>query len=280
MTAYILITGASKGIGKATALHLDSLGYHVFAGVRKERDADLLKTEASDRLTPITLDVIKPDSIEKARTKIETLTKTAGLHALINNAGVAVGAPLEFVPLDDLRWQLEVNVIGQVAVTQAFMPLLRQAQNPKARLIFISSIAGKVVAPLMGPYSASKFAVEAITDAFRNELRQWGIEVVAIEPGRIDTPIWETSLERTKELEEKLSEEAVTLYKDAIEKVKKSARTASREAVPALNVAKVIETALTAKSPKTRYLVGPDAKIAGTIISKLPDKIKDRLISL
>ena len=280
MSKFILITGASKGIGKATALHLDTLGYHVFAGIRKESDADLLKTAGSDRLTPIMLDVIQPDSIKSAYNELSTITKTDGLFALINNAGVAVGAPMEFVPLEDLRWQLDVNVLGQVAVTQAFMPLLRQAQNPKARLIFISSISGKIVPPLMGPYSASKFAIEAITDAYRIELKKWGIEVVAIEPGRIDTPIWETSLERTAELEERLSAEALTLYSDEIEKTKKSARTASKQAVPASTVAEVIEKALTTSKPKTRYLVGPDAKIAGNLISKLPDKLKDRLFSL
>ena len=152
----IVITGASTGIGQACALHLDKLGFRVFAGVRNETDASSLEQDSSDRLTPVYIDITKPDSILKASKIMEAELKTVGLHGLVNNAGIVIAGPLEFVPIDALRSQLEINVIGQVAVTQALLPLLRRSRG---RIINMSSVSGRVATPFLGPYAASKFAL-------------------------------------------------------------------------------------------------------------------------
>ena len=181
----VLVTGASTGIGRATALRLDSSGWQVFAGVRKDADAESLGAEASPRLVPVTLDVTDPGQIAAAADRIEAEAE-GGLDVLVNNAGVAVPGPLETVPLDDLRHQLEVNLIAYVAVTQAMLPQVRRAEG---RIVFLASIGGRIAFPFGGPYHASKFATEAIGDVFRQELRPWGIDVAIIELGSSDTPI-------------------------------------------------------------------------------------------
>jgi NAD(P)-dependent dehydrogenase (short-subunit alcohol dehydrogenase family) len=183
----VLVTGASTGIGRATALRLDRSGWQVFAGVRKEADADSLQAEASERLRPVTLDVTDAGQIAAAAEAIAAETG-GGLDGLVNNAGVAVPGPLETVPLEDLRHQLEVNLVAYVAVTQAMLGEIRRAEG---RVVFLSSIGGRIAFPFGGPYHASKFATEAIGDVFRQELRPWRLEVSIVEPGSIDTPIWE-----------------------------------------------------------------------------------------
>ncbi len=180
MVKTVLITGASTGIGEACALWLQDRGYRVFAGVRKSTDAEALQQKSKGHLTPVLLDVADEASIREAVQFV--LTQEPKLEGLVNNAGIAVAGPLEFVPLQELRRVLEVNVVGQVAVTQAFLPLLREARG---RVVLMSSISGRVAAPLMGPYAASKFALEAIGDALRRELAPWGIEVSIIEPGNL-----------------------------------------------------------------------------------------------
>ena len=163
----VLVTGASTGIGRATALQLDRAGFTVFAGVRRKVDAESLAGEASDRLVPLILDVTKPADIAKAAKAITTAVGADGLWGLVNNAGVAAAAPLEFVPIDDFRWQLEVNLVGQLAVTKAFIPLLRVA---KGRIINVTSIGGLIAGAMLGPYNASKFAFESLTHTLRHEL--------------------------------------------------------------------------------------------------------------
>lgn len=182
----VVITGASTGIGKGCALALDKLGARVFAGVRKEADGAALQAEASERLTPVMLDVTDGDQIQAAVRLVQEGMGDAGVAGLINNAGIGVGGPLEFIDLDDLRWQMEVNVIGPMAMIRAFMPLIRQG---KGRIVNISSIAGRSATPFMGPYSASKHALEALSDPLRVELRLWNIHVSLIEPGAVQTPI-------------------------------------------------------------------------------------------
>ncbi|MFZ1804110.1 MAG: SDR family NAD(P)-dependent oxidoreductase, partial [Nitrospira sp.] len=206
----VVITGASTGIGAACALHLDRLGFAVFAGVRKSEDGVALQKSSSDRLVPVELDVTDLITIRKSHAVVLQATRDRGLFGLINNAGIAVVAPLEAVPIADLRQQLEVNVVGQVAVTQAFLPIVRQARG---RIVNKGSIAGLSTMPLMGPYSASKFALEAITDALRLEVQQWGIHVSIIEPGAITTPIWNKSAIEAAEREAAIETELRTLYK-------------------------------------------------------------------
>lgn len=272
----VLITGASTGIGAACALHLDRLGFWVFAGVRKEHDAASLKARSSGRLLPVLLDVTDDISVKNVQNFVSEQVGSHGLYGLVNNAGIVVAGPLEAVPISDLRHQLEVNVIGQVAVIQAFLPLIRQA---KGRIINIGSIAGRAAMPLMGPYAASKFALEAITDALRLEVQQWGIQVSIIEPGAIATPIWEKSEKQAAELEAQTRPELRELYHGVVRGVRNVVKQAAERAIPAEAVALAVEKALTAARPKTRYLVGTDAKLRALMVKLLPDRLSDRVLA-
>ena len=272
----VVITGASTGIGAACALHLDRVGFAVFAGVRKPEDGVALQKAGSERLVPLELDVTDLATIRKSCAVVLDATKERGLFGLINNAGIAVVGPLEAVPISDLRQQLEVNVIGQVAVIQAFLPLIRQARG---RIVNMGSIAGLSTMPLMGPYSASKFALEAITDALRLEVQQWGIHVAIVEPGAIATPIWNKSAIEAAEREAAIETELRTLYKPVVTAVRKAVGEASKRAIPPDAVVKVVEEALTAPAPKTRYLVGTDAKFRALLVRLLPDRISDKLLT-
>ena len=272
----VVITGASTGIGAACALHLDRVGFAVFAGVRKPEDGVALQKAGSERLVPLELDVTDLATIRKSCAVVLDATKERGLFGLINNAGIAVVGPLEAVPISDLRQQLEVNVIGQVAVIQVFLPLIRQARG---RIVNMGSIAGLSTMPLMGPYSASKFALEAITDALRLEVQQWGIHVAIVEPGAIATPIWNKSTIEAAEREAAIETELRTLYKSVVTAVRKVVGEASKRAIPPDAVVKVVEEALTAPAPKTRYLVGTDAKFLAFLVRLLPDRIYDKLLT-
>lgn len=272
----VVITGASTGIGAACALHLDRLGFAVFAGVRKSDDGVALQKAGSDRLVPVELDVTDLSTIQKSQAIVSEATRDRGLFGLINNAGIAVVGPLEAVPISDFRQQLEVNVIGQVAVTQAFLPLVRQARG---RIVNMGSIAGLSTMPLMSPYSASKFALEAITDALRLEVQQWGIHVAIVEPGAIATPIWNKSTIEAAEREAAIETELRDLYKPVVAAVRKVVGEASKRAIPSDAVAKVVEEALTAPTPKTRYLVGADAKLRALMVKLLPDRMSDRMLT-
>ncbi len=272
----VVITGASTGIGAASALHLDRLGFTVFAGVRKPEDGRVLQQTSSDRLTPIILDVTDGETIQQSQAMVSARMGVTGLYGLVNNAGIAVPAPLEAIPIPDLRRQLEVNVIGQVAVTQAFLPLIRQGRG---RIVNMGSIAGRSTIPMMGPYSASKFALEAITDALRLEVQQWGIHVSIIEPGAITTPIWTKSADDAAGREAVMGAELRILYEPMVAAVRKVVDEAAKRAIAAEVVAKVVEEALTARVPRTRYLVGTDAKIRAFIGKILPDRTIDRLLT-
>jgi len=272
----VVITGASTGIGAACAWHLDRLGFTVFAGVRRIEDGEAVKAQASGRLQPILLDVTDAGSIEQARRQITGQVGPRGLAGLVNNAGIAVAGPLEAVPIADLRRQFEVNVIGQVAVTQALLPLLRTGRG---RIVNMGSIAGRAAMPVMGPYSASKFALEALTDALRLEVQQWGIQVSIVEPGAIATPIWTKSGAKAEELETVTSEELKRLYAGVIAGVRARVAEAAARAIPAEAVSDAVVHALTAAVPKTRYLVGKDAKVRALMIKLLPDRWSDRLMT-
>jgi NAD(P)-dependent dehydrogenase (short-subunit alcohol dehydrogenase family) len=270
----VLVTGASTGIGRATALRLDGAGWRVFAGVRKEADAESLAQEGSPNLVPVILDVTDPEQIAAAAARIE-VESDGGLDGLVNNAGVAVPGPLETVPLADLRHQLEVNLVAYVAVTQAMLPQIRRARG---RVVFLASIGGRIAFPFGGPYHASKFATEAIGDVFRQELRPWGIEVAIIEPGSIDTPIWERGQDKAGEIEAK-SPQTNLLYGAAIEKFRKVIEDTAARGIPPEKVAKAISHALESSRPKTRYLVGLDAKVQARIQPFIPTRLFDRIVA-
>jgi NAD(P)-dependent dehydrogenase (short-subunit alcohol dehydrogenase family) len=268
----VVVTGASSGIGEAIARHRASLGFHVFAGVRKEEDAGRLR-EAG--LRPLELDVTDGDSIVAAKEQVEGIMG-GWLSGLVNNAGIAVSGPIEFLPVEEFRRQLEVNVVGQMAVTQAFLPLLRQARG---RVVNISSIGGRVALPLLGPYAASKFALEGLSDALRRELRPHGVEVVVVEPGGIKTPIWDKGNATADSLMESMPPEASELYGDTVEAVRRRSREVAEErGLPPEAVAEVVGEALTARKPRTRYLVGRDAKLRAAIAKRVPDRAMDALI--
>ncbi|BAY28378.1 short-chain dehydrogenase/reductase SDR [Nostoc carneum NIES-2107] len=270
----VVITGASTGIGEASALLLDKLGFNVFAGVRQEIDAEKLKRKASPRLTPIFLDVTDNDAIALA---VETVTKASNgkLVGLVNNAGIAIPGPLELLPISEFEHQMRVNVTGQLAVTQAFLGLLRQGQG---RIVNMGSICGKSAAPFLGAYNASKFALEAITEVMRLELRPWGISVSIIRPGTIATPIWDKSLTQADIDRDNLPEFAQNLYGQAMNTVRKQVGIMASKGIAADLVAQAVVHALTAKQPKTSYLVGQDAKIAALLKYLLPGQVYDRLV--
>ena len=271
----VLISGASTGIGRACAEHLDGLGFTVFAGVRRQADADSLRGAGSSRLEPLMLDVTESESVASAIRTVEE-SSPAGLAGLVNNAGISGGGPLEFVAIEEWRHLLEVNFIGQVAVTQAAIPALRKARG---RIVNMTSIGGRLASPFLGPYNASKYALEAITDALRLELRQFGIEVAAIEPGAVATPIWEKGRASAAQVTAEMPAEAQELYGTGIAAISKFIDLGERSGVPPLEVARAVEHALTASRPKTRYVVGRDARTRLALSRVLPTRVMDRLVA-
>lgn len=271
----VVITGASTGIGKACARHLDARGFAVFATVRRAEDARALEAEASPRLRTLFLDVTDAASIAAAAETVAEAVGEAGVHGLVNNAGIALAGPLEAMPLDAFRRQLEVNVTGPLAVTQAFLPLLRKARG---RIVNMGSIGGISVLPFVGAYCASKFALEALTDALRMELAPWGIEVVVVEPGSVATPIWGKGEAYAEALLERADPATTALYREMMEKMRRLvAETGEKGASPGA-VAAVVRRALTARRPKTRYIVGSMARVRWALQRLFPDRLRDRLL--
>jgi NAD(P)-dependent dehydrogenase (short-subunit alcohol dehydrogenase family) len=266
----ILVTGASTGIGRACALRFAELGYLTFAGVRKAADGQALKSESSGQLEPVLLDVTQPDLIAGA----VAATGDQPLVGLVNNAGIAVLGALELVSIDDWRRQFEVNVFGLVAVTQAFLPLLRRGRG---RIVNIGSVADRCALPGSGAYDSSKSAVAAITDVLRMELQGFGISVSLIEAGGVATPTWEKSLQSADELRRQVAPDQYALYDRLMTTLRAETEGAARTALPVDRVVKVVEHAMTARKPKTRYLVGRDVWL-WVLLGLLPDRWRDKLI--
>lgn len=265
----VLVTGASTGIGEATVIHLRELGFEPVAGVRKEEDAERLGRSG---IRSVRLDVTDAGQIAAVRAELGE----GALAGLVNNAGIAIAAPLEFLPVEQLRHQLEINLIGQVAVTQALLPALRRARG---RVVNISSIGGRVALPLLGAYNMSKFGLEAFSDVLRRELRTQGVDVIAIQPGGIKTPIWRKGGEVADEILAGTTAEGQELYGPMVAAVRKqSANIEQVRGLPPRAVAEVIGTALTADRPRARYLVGKEAKARALVARVVPDRVMDRLI--
>lgn len=272
---YVLITGASSGIGKVSAFTLAKKGFKVLAGVRKEEDAEKIKSENPD-IIPIFIDVTNQESIDTAVEKISKITKENGLYGLVNNAGIAVAGPLEFLPIDKLRLQLEVNVIGQINITQKLLPLIRKG---KGRLVNMSSVSGFTAFPFSGAYAASKYAVEALSDSLRRELKPWKIPVSVIEPGVIKTPIWEKSINLVEEIIKEMPPEAEKYYGNVYrELLCRTKKRVAKKGTSAEKVASAVEHALISRCPKTRYLVGKDACFLRHFLTKLPDNFMDWIV--
>lgn len=260
MTRTAIVTGASSGIGQACAVRLSRAGWRVLAGVRREGDAP----EGTEELL---LDVTDAEQIREAAERVDEL------NGLVNNAGIALGSPLELVPVDQLRHQLEVNLVGQVAVTQALLPAIRRA---KGRIVFMGSIAGRSALPFLAPYAASKHALEAVADSLRLELKPFGIPVSIVEPGSIRTAIWGRSAARADELAATMDSELAELYAERVAAFRSVALKRGEGGAPADRVAEVVEEALTAERPHARYLVGRDAKLRAGF-ERLPDRLRDRI---
>jgi NAD(P)-dependent dehydrogenase (short-subunit alcohol dehydrogenase family) len=276
--AVALITGASTGIGRATALRLARSGWTVLAGVRQERAGEELVDEsgAGGRVIPVMLDVTDASQIAQAAARVEEAGaqhgRSDGLDALVNNAGIGVGGPLEILAPEELRRQLEVNVVAQLAVTQALLPALRRAGG---RIVFLSSIGGRVPMAFTGPYAASKHAIEAIADSLRVELHSSNVQVALIEPGSVATPIWDKG--RAEAESTIVPPELHDVYGHVPAAMDRVLEQTARRGIPAEQVAETIERALTSRRMRARYLIGRDAKALLALKRLLPDRTFDRV---
>ncbi len=271
----VVVTGASSGIGRACALKLASSGFHVFAGVRKEEDAQALEDAAMGHLTPLFIEVTDPSLTSSAMKTVAEAVGEAGIAGLINNAGVGVACPLELVPINELRHQFEVNVFGQLAVTQAFLPLIRAARG---RVVNIGSVGGWITMPFAGPLCASKHALKSFNDALRMELYPWGIHVSIIEPGAIST----RAVDKLEAGVEGTIEEFPALgrahYANAFRTMTKRAIAHERSGSPPEVVAEAVLHAMTAEKPKARYPVGAGSRLQSTLARVLPDRLLDQML--
>ena len=268
----VLVTGAARGIGRSIVEHLASQGWDVIAGVRSERDASAITALNPQRITTVILDVSDAGHIARLDAALPQW-----LDAVVNNAGIVVTGPMEAVSPEDWREQLEVNVIGALAVTQAVLPRLRRSRG---RVVFISSGNGRLSMPMIGAYCASKFALEAAADALRMELRPWRIDVTLVEPSQTDTDMCRTADDMVARAEAMLTVEQRELYASHIAGIKKRIALLQKLAVPPEKVAAVVEEALTARRPRARYLVGVGPRLQVTVMTHLPAWIRDRMLGV
>ena len=270
----VLITGASTGIGEACALHLAARGWRVFAAVRREEDGQALVAKASGNLFPIRLDVTRQEDIDRAVAHIGGIVGDAGLHGLFNNAGIGVGGPLEYLPSEMILQQFQVNVFGAIAVSQAFLPLVRKAHG---RILFTSSNSGFWCEPFLSVYGGTKHALEAIGDSLRVELRPWGIHVALIEPGMVKTPIWDKARQSAGNASAILPAEALELYAAPLEALRRMVKETPGIVASPRRVALAAQHALESPRPRTRYRVGIDSRIQFHLRRLLTDRMRDRL---
>jgi NAD(P)-dependent dehydrogenase (short-subunit alcohol dehydrogenase family) len=271
---FVVVTGTSTGIGAATAVRLAEKGFHVFAGVRRKVDGEALQKQTSATLTPLIIDVTKGQTISAAAAAVTDVVGDRGLAGLVNNAGIAKPAPLEFQPMADFRTQLEVNLFGPVAMIQALLPLIRSGGG---RIVNVGSIGGMLVLPLNGAYSASKFGMPAISDALRLELRQWNIHVSLIEVAPVKSAIFGKTYAELDALEQTVGTTGYRLYKKQIAAIRKAMQKAEADAEPASVTAKAVAHALTSDKPKTRYLVGHGGRQTA-LAAALPDRARDKAL--
>jgi NAD(P)-dependent dehydrogenase (short-subunit alcohol dehydrogenase family) len=266
----VLVTGAGRGIGKSIVAHLAGRGWDVIAGVRSELDAAAVTALDPQRISSVILDVTDAGHIARLDSSLPER-----LDAVVNNAGIVVSGPIETVSPEDWREQLEINVIGQLAVTQAVLPRLRKSRG---RVVFISSVNGRLSMSMVGAYCASKFALEAAADALRMELRPWHIGVTIVEPGQTDTDMWRTANDMVERAEAMLTAEHRDLYARHIAGFKKMIPLSQKMAVPVEKVSAVVEAALTARRPRARYVVGAGNKLQVALMTNLPAWARDRVL--
>jgi len=276
MSKDVVITGVSTGIGRETTRLFLSKGYRVFGTVRKQTDADRLQKEMGDRYVPLIMDVTDADAIQRAREKVEAMLGSNRLAGLVNNAGIVVSGPLLYLRPSKFRRQLEINMVGPLMVTQAFAPLLgtdNKKMGPIGRIVNISSTVAKVVPPFLGAYAASKWGLEGMSEALRRELMLFGIDLVIIEPGTVNTAMYD------KGETEDLSEFETTPYWGAIENFRKYIVAEGRKGLPPQRLAHAVYTAMTAAKPKTRYAVVPQRLKNWTLPRRLPERMVDKAIA-
>jgi NAD(P)-dependent dehydrogenase (short-subunit alcohol dehydrogenase family) len=267
----VLVTGASSGIGEVTVGELTRRGFRVFAGVRDAAAGERIAEQAGPRCTPLLLDVTDPAAIAAA---VDIMRGAGGIYGLVNNAGIALAGPLEYLALEAIGRQFAVNVFGTLAVTQALLPLLRRSLG---RIVNVGSIAGRAALPLTGPYAASKAALDAFTQSLRMELAPFDVLVSYIEPGAHRTPIWDRTRRATQALRAALPQLAVDRYGDRMAALAALAAAAERHGGDPLQVARAIARALQSPHPKPRYTVGPDTRIR-FLFGLLPSELRETLI--
>jgi NAD(P)-dependent dehydrogenase (short-subunit alcohol dehydrogenase family) len=268
----VLITGASRGIGRAATMRLAGNGWDVFATVRRAEDgAQLVNEGPAGKIHALQLDVTDAGQVEQLAGSLPER-----LDAVVNNAGIVVPGPLESLTTDEVRRQLEVNVIGPLAVTNAVLPKLRSSRG---RIVFVSSLSGRISTPMTGAYNASKFALEAIADAWRLELKPWGISVSLVEPAMTDTDMWRKAPEQQQSTEKAMAPEHRDLYHKHLDGLRRTIPRMQRMAKPAERVAATIERALTESRPKARYVVGLDAKAQAALTALMPQRLKDAALA-
>ena len=276
MAKTVVITGTSTGIGRAAAERMAAEGWTIYAGVRREADADQVKSEVAGDVRPVMLDVTNGDHISAVVATLRDELGGRGLDGLVNNAGVAEAGPVETVSDDEWRRHFDVNVFGLVNLTRACLPLLRAGRG---RVVNVGSIAGRVAAPLMAPYSAGKHAVEAISESLRFEVTDFGMHVSCVEPGEIKTAIWAKGDDRMAQVMGSIDADTIASYDRHLDMMHGFLADGAKRGIPASKVSDAIHHALTASRPKHRYLVGSDAKMAG-IASRLPDRLRARSLAL
>ena len=268
-----VVTGASTGIGAATARELARQGFHVLAGVRRDRDADAIRGPG---LEPLIIDITNPQQIQTLAARVRGDSQGRAIRALINNAGVQANVPIEAFAMEEWRRLFEVNLFGHVAVTQALLPELIRS---KGRVINISSVGGKVAMGAYGPYAATKFALEAVSDSLRRELATVGVGVVVVEPGAVRTEMLDRAIATADELMSAMTPEQNQRYGRLVHAVNAQAMSSTKAGLPAEAAAKVIAKAVTARRPRTRYTVGRDAALITRLARFLPDRTLDRVIA-
>jgi NAD(P)-dependent dehydrogenase (short-subunit alcohol dehydrogenase family) len=271
----VVVTGASTGIGWGCVKVLTSKAFHVFGSVRKEADAHRLKAEFGARFTPLLFDVTDAAAVNRGAEEAARALGDTTLAGLVNNAGIAVAGPMLYLDIDELRRQLEVNVVGQAIVTQAFAPLLgadRSRKGAPGRIVMISSVGGKNSTPFTGPYNASKFALEGLSESLRRELMIFGIDVIVVAPGAVATPIWD----KAEDMD--VSRYANTQYAASLNKVKDYMLTLGRKGFPPEKIGEAVYTALTLRKPKVRYTVTPD-RVQNFMVTTLPKRMVDNLLA-
>ncbi|WFE26569.1 SDR family NAD(P)-dependent oxidoreductase [Solwaraspora sp. WMMD791] len=266
-----IVTGASTGLGAAAARELARRGFHVLAGVRRDADADAIR---SADIEPVALDITEPEQVAALAARVASDPRP--LHALVNNAGIQVNAPVETLPMEQWRWTFEVNLFGHISVTQALLPALLRS---KGRVVNVSSIGGKVAMPTYGAYAGTKFALEAVSDSLRREVAPLGVPVIVVEPGGVRTEMATRGIATANRLAAQMTPEQEERYGDLVQANNSLMASGTESGLTAEAAARVVAKAVTTRRPRTRYTIGRDAALITRLTRLLSDRMLDRVIA-